>query len=69
MKNWFLLILFVGMFLGIQLFLLENNSSQNRLNFNEVIESIIEIETEDLSGKKSFGSGVIISKDGYIITA
>ena len=46
MKNWFLLILFVGMFLGIQLFLLENNSSQNRLNFNEVIESIIEIETE-----------------------
>ena len=69
MKNLFLLILFFGVFFGAQFVYLENRlQEEQEINFDKVSASIVTIESVNNRGK-SFGSGVIISDDGYIITA
>ena len=69
MKNLFLLILFFGAVFGAQFLYLENRLSvENELNFEDISASIVTVESVNSRGK-SFGSGVIISDDGYIITA
>ena len=69
MKNLFLLILFFGVFFGAQFVYLENRLQDEReIDFDKVSTSIVTIESVNNRGK-SFGSGVIISDDGYIITA
>ena len=69
MKNLFLLILFFGLFFGAQFVYFENRYDlEEKINFDEISSSIVTIESLDNRGK-SFGSGVIISEDGYIITA
>ena len=69
MKNLFLLILFFGVFFGAQFVYFENRlSDQKEINFDDVSASIVTIESINNRGK-SFGSGVLISDDGYIITA
>ena len=69
MKNLFLLILFFGLFFGAQFVYFENRYNvEEKINFDEISSSIVTIESLNNRGK-SFGSGVIISEDGYIITA
>ena len=69
MKNLFLLILFFGVFFGAQFVYLENRlQEEQEIDFDKVSASIVTIESVNNRGK-SFGSGVIISDDGYIITA
>ena len=69
MKNLFLLILFFGFFFGAQFVYFENRYDvEEKINFDEISSSIVTVESLDNRGK-SFGSGVIISEDGYIITA
>ena len=68
MKNLFLLILFIGVFFGAQFVYLENRlQEEQEINFDKVSASIVTIESVNNRGK-SFGSGVIISDDGYIIS-
>ena len=70
MKNLFLLLLFLGIFVGIQIALLKsNNQEEININYEEIISSVVQIEATDFRGAKTFGSGVIVSEDGYIITA
>lgn len=70
MKNLFLVILFFGLIIGTQIvFFKENQSSIDGLKFEELTESIIEIKSTNFRGQPNFGSGIIISNDGYIITA
>ena len=69
MKNLFLLILFFGLFFGAQFVFFENRyAEQKNIDFENISSSIVTIETLNNRGK-TFGSGVIISSDGYIITA
>mgnify|MGYP001400964113 CR=1 FL=1 len=70
MKNLFLLLLFLGIFVGIQIALLKSdNEDEIKIDYEEIISSVVQIETSDFRGTKTFGSGVIVSEDGYIITA
>jgi len=70
MKNLFLVILFFGLIIGSQIvFFKENQSSIDGLKFEELTESIVEIKSTNFRGQSNFGSGIIISNDGYIITA
>lgn len=70
MKNLFLVILFFGLIIGSQIvFFNKNQSSGDELKFEELTESIIEIKSTNFRGLSNFGSGIIISDDGYIITA
>ncbi len=70
MRNLFLVILFFGLFFGIQILYFENSlKKNNQINFEEVSKSIVSIESVSNSPQMKFGSGVIISEDGYIITA
>ena len=65
MKNLFLLILFFGLFFGAQFVYFENRyNEEEKINFDEISSSIVTIESLNNRGK-SFGSGVIISEDGY----
>ena len=69
MKNLFLVILLFGLFFGVQIVYFENRiNDQKEINFEEISSSIVTIESNTNRGK-TFGSGVIISSDGYIITA
>jgi len=69
MKNLFLLILFIGLFFGAQFVYFEKRYEEGeKINFDKISSSIVTIESLNNRGK-SFGSGVIISPDGYIITA
>ena len=70
MKNLFLLILFFGLFFWAQFVYFENRYYEEgeKINFDNISSSIVTIESLNNRGK-SFGSGVIISEDGYIITA
>ena len=69
MKNLFLVILLFGLFFGVQIVYFENRiKDQKEIDFEEVSSSIVTIESNTARGK-TFGSGVIISSDGYIITA
>lgn len=56
--------------IGIIIFLLMSNSNRDDLNdvFKNNINSIVEVKTSTTSVGESYGSGVIYSKDGYIIT-
>ena len=70
MRNLFLLILFFGLFFGIQIVYFENSLNKNiQLDFEDVSKSIVSIESVPNTPQKKFGSGVIISNDGYIVTA
>ena len=70
MRNLFLLILFFGLFFGIQIVYFENSLNKNiQIDFEDVSKSIVSIESVSNTPQKKFGSGVIISKDGYIVTA
>ncbi len=70
MRNLFLLILFFGLFFGIQIVYFENSLNKNiQLDFEDVSKSIVSIESVPNTPQKKFGSGVIISSDGYIVTA
>lgn len=70
MKNLFLVILFFGLIIGSQIVLFKQNQSINdELKFEELIDSIIEVKSTNFRGNSNFGSGVIISDDGYVITA
>ena len=70
MKNLFLLLLFLGIFVGIQIALLKSdNEDEIKIDYEEIISSVVQIETSDFRGTKTFGSGVVVSEDGYIITA
>ena len=70
MKNLFLVILFFGLIIGSQIvFFNKNQSSGDELKFEELTESIVEIKSTNFRGQSNFGSGIIISDDGYIITA
>ena len=69
MKNLFLLILFLGLFFGAQFVFFENRfAEEENIDFEDISSSIVTVETLNNRGK-TFGSGVIISSDGYIITA
>ena len=70
MRNLFLLILFFGLFFGVQIVYFENSLNKNiQLDFEDVSKSIVSIESVPNTPQKKFGSGVIISNDGYIVTA
>ena len=70
MKNLFLVILFFGLIIGSQIvFFNKNQSSGDELKFEELTESIVEIKYTNFRGQSNFGSGMIVSNDGYIITA
>ncbi len=70
MRNPFLVILFIGLFFGLQIVYFENLLNKNeRIDFDDISKSIVSIESVQNSPQKKFGSGVIISDDGYIVTA
>ena len=70
MKNLFLVILFFGLIIGSQIvFFKENQSDDDGLKFEELTQSIIEVKSTNFRGQSNFGSGIIISDDGYVITA
>ena len=70
MRNPFLVILFIGLFFGLQIVYFENLLNKNeRIDFDDISKSIVSIESVQNSPQKKFGSGVIISNDGYIVTA
>ena len=57
MKNLFLLLLFLGIFGGIQIALLKsNNQEEININYEEIISSVVQIEATDFRGAKTFGS-------------
>lgn len=70
MKNLFLVLLFLGLLVGTQIVLfLESKSNNSELNLEEIMPSILEVKSTNFRGNSSFGSGVVISDDGYVITA
>ena len=70
MRNPFLVILFIGLFFGLQIVYFENLLNKNEgIDFDDISKSIVSIESVQNSPQKKFGSGVIISDDGYIVTA
>jgi len=70
MRNLFLVILFFGLFFGLQIVYFENLLNKKKaVDFEEISKSIVSIESVPNSPQKTFGSGVIISNDGYIVTA
>ena len=70
MRNLFLLILFFGLFFGGQIVYFEKTLNKNsQIDFEYISQSIVSIECVPNTPQKKFGSGVIISNDGYIVTA
>ena len=70
MRNLFLSILFFGLFFGAQIVYFENSLNKNvQIDFEDISQSIVSIESVPNTLQKKFGSGVIISSDGYIVTA
>ena len=70
MRYFFLTILFLGIFVGVQIVLYQNNgSNKSEIDFDNVSSSIVKLETTTGRSSKNFGSGIIISQDGYIVTA
>ena len=70
MRYFFLTILLLGLFVGVQIVIYKNyNSSKSEIDFDNVSSSIVKLETTTSRTSKNFGSGIIISQDGYIITA
>ena len=70
MKKLFFLILLLGVFFGAQIVYFQSVIKSDRnLDFDEISNSIVSIESQPSNPNQRFGSGVIISSDGYIITA
>lgn len=70
MKKLFFLILLLGVFFGAQIVYFQSVVKSDRnLDFDEISNSIVSIESQPSNPNQRFGSGVIISSDGYIITA
>ncbi|URQ63467.1 trypsin-like peptidase domain-containing protein [SAR86 cluster bacterium] len=70
MRYFFLTILFLGLFVGVQVVLYQNyDSNKSQIDFDNVSSSIVKLETITARSSKNFGSGIIISQDGYIVTA
>lgn len=70
MKKLFFLILLLGVFFGAQIVYFQSVVKSDRnLDFDEISNSIVSIESQSSNPNQRFGSGVIISSDGYIITA
>ncbi len=70
MRYFFLTILLLGLFVGVQIVLYQNyDSNKSEINFDNVSSSIVKLETTTARTSKNFGSGIIISQDGYIVTA
>ena len=70
MKKLFFLILLLGAFFGAQVVYFQNFAkSEKVLDFDQISNSIVSIESQPNNPNQRFGSGVIISSDGYIITA
>ncbi len=70
MKKLFFLILLLGAFFGAQVVYFQNFvKSEKVLDFDQISNSIVSIESQPNNPNQRFGSGVIISSDGYIITA
>tara|TARA_B100000886_G_scaffold322147_1_gene264926 strand:+ start:89 stop:1057 length:969 start_codon:yes stop_codon:yes gene_type:complete len=70
MRYFFLTILFLGLFVGVQIVLYQNyDSKQSDIDFDDISSSIVKLESTSTRSSKNFGSGIIISEDGYIVTA
>ena len=70
MRYFFLTILFLGLFVGVQIVLYQNyDSDKSEIDFDNVSNSIVKLESTTTRSSKNFGSGIIISQDGYIVTA
>ena len=70
MRYFFLTILFLGLFVGVQIVLYQNYySNKSEIDFDNVSNSIVRLESTTTRSSKNFGSGIIISQDGYIVTA
>ena len=70
MKKLFFLILLLGAFFGAQVVYFQNFvKTEKVLDFDQISNSIVSIESQPNNPNQRFGSGVIISSDGYIITA
>ena len=70
MRYFFLTILFLGLFVGVQIVLYQNyDSNKSEIDFDNISSSIVKLETTTTRSSKNFGSGIIISQDGYIVTA
>ena len=60
----------MGVFFGAQIVYFQSVVKSDRnLDFDEISNSIVSIESQPSNPNQRFGSGVIISSDGYIITA
>ena len=58
------------MFFGGQIVYFEKTLNKNsQIDFEDISQSIVSIESVPNTPQKKFGSGVIISNDGYIVTA
>ena len=70
MRYFILTILFLGLFVGVQIVLYQNYySNKSEIDFDNISSSIVKLETTTTRSSKNFGSGIIISQDGYIVTA
>ena len=70
MRYFFLTILFLGLFVGVQIVIYQNyDSNKSQIDFDNISSSIVKLETTTTRSSKNFGSGIIISQDGYIVTA
>ena len=70
MKKLFFSILLLGAFFGAQVVYFESfHKNDVDLDFEKITDSIVSIESQPENPNQRFGSGVIISSDGYIITA
>ena len=70
MRYFFLTILLLGLFVGVQVVVYQNyDSDRSEIDFDDVSSSIVKLETTTSRSSKNFGSGIIISQNGYIVTA
>ena len=56
-------------FLALKWYIFKLAKSEKVLDFDQISNSIVSIESQPNNPNQRFGSGVIISSDGYIITA
>ena len=69
MKKLFFLILLLGAFFGAQVVYFQNFAkSEKVLDFDQISNSIVSIESQSNNPNQRFGSGVIISPDAVSYT-